>query len=137
MNNCFRGGGCDNKKIGRKIILVILLTLLMFYSICILASTHHIMVDLKQIENGYKINNSAYEWFESTDIWKIDNIKRYFTWCWGDKGAIWITCTYSLIEDGKIEDTGRDFTKLIIEKKERKMDSSTNRVGAVKVCFSK
>ena len=103
-----------------KMILLAIVCLFVVYYTYIIIATHHIMVDIKKIENGYENNNPAYERFESEDEGEVYEIKRYFTWCWGNRGAIWITFKYSYLEDGKMIAKGRNYTKLIIEKREGK-----------------
>ena len=110
----------NKKKVKDVLIKMMISGIVMFlvYYIYIVVDTHSIMQDIKQVAAGNEIDNKVYEKFTPKRT-TIKNItKRYFTWCWGNKGEIWITyeLTTFFSEGEKI--VSRDYCSVIIEKRE-------------------
>lgn len=117
----------SSKKI--KLSMLGIICLIIVYYIYIVIDTHNIMVTLKKIEKGEII----YDFFSSDPLarfgrergpveveikseYKTYKIKRYFTWCWGKHGCIWLTCVDRREwEDGRVIET-IDRCSLKIEK---------------------
>ena len=111
------------------IITLILFFFLITYYLYIVIDTHNIMVKLKKIENGeivydFESKNPLARFGRENGSIQVDvasvtrtyGIRRYFTWCWGRKGQIWLTCVDKIEwEDGRICE-GRDWCSLKIEK---------------------
>ncbi len=112
-----------------KLSILGLICLFIVYYFYIVIDTHNIMVTLKKIEKG----EIVYDYFskdplarfgrgrgplrvEVRSTRKTYKIKRYFTWCWGKQGRIWLTCVDRREwEDGRVYEA-RDCCSLKIEK---------------------
>ncbi len=94
--------------------------LFLLYYLFIIADTHPVMKELEEIEVGEKIYEidenilSVFSYHEGYK-YKVVDIRRYFTWCWNNKGKIWITNKVIPWNGGTIEPS-REYQILKIEK---------------------
>lgn len=112
-----------------KLSILGLVSFIIVYYFYIVIDTHNIMATLKRIEK----KEIVYDFFSKDPLarfgrergpvevevkseYKTYKIKRYFTWCWGKKGRIWLTCVDRREwEDGRVSER-RDWCSLKIEK---------------------
>ena len=108
----------NKKKVKDVLIKMMISGIVMFllYYIYIVFDTRNIMLDIKQVAAGGEIDNPVYNRFEPFHISTSQKIRRYFTWCWGSHGEIWLGYErITQFTDGTA--ISKDYCSVVIEKK--------------------
>lgn len=64
-------------------------------------------------------DNSPLRMFYMKKEYYIDNVVRYYTWCWRGQGKIYLTYEYEILNVGRV----RDWCVIRIEKKDGKWEA--------------
>jgi len=105
-----------------KIGILGIVIFLMYYTL-IVFDTRNIMRDIKQAKVGNEVKYEIYEKFAPKRTTVKHKTKRYFTWCWGNKGEIWLTYeSTTVLPEGK-KMVSRDYCSLLIEKREGRWEA--------------
>lgn len=120
--------------IAKRVFLTVFALVFLYY-VTMVIDTREVMMELKRIENG----EISFAWDSEEPLARFSNeplprtfpiemeskhstynIRRYFTWCFREKGRIWGTCI-DRIEwaDGKMHEA-KDWYSLVIEKENGK-----------------
>lgn len=118
----FAGGkkDIDMRKIAQVLALILFVFFIVYY-LFIVIDTHSIMRKIKSIEKGdiyYEKSNTdplSVFCYHEGDLSKAVHFRRVYTWCWNEKGKIWITNDIVPWNGGTIEKS-RDQHILEIEK---------------------
>lgn len=103
-----------------KYIILLSIILLGSYYIYIINDTREIMSEFRKVindEDGLcNVNNDKLLVFRQREDSKVVSIFRYFTWCYKDKGKIWLYRKEEHIVDGKIYKVPDYFSVSIVKK---------------------
>lgn len=108
------------KKMKKYIVIVVglLFTVIIVYSLYCMVETRSVMKEIRDVENGKQVNERDPLYvFVPRKAYKIINVKRYFTLCWGNTGRIWISMKYYIEHDKEIVP---DYCELAIRKENGK-----------------
>ena len=115
-----------NKKKVKGMITKIVITgivLFLVYYVYIVVDTQNVMQDIKQAATGGEIDNPVYNSFEPFHNTTSQKIRRYFTWCWGSQGEIWLGYEIITKFPDRIAKNG-EYCSVIIEKREGKWEAT-------------
>lgn len=100
------------------IIVGLLFIVIIVYLLYCVVETRSVMMEIRNVEKGKQVNerDPLYA-FAPKKGFKIINVKRYFTWCWGNTGRIWISMQYEIEYDKEIVP---DYCELAIRKENGK-----------------
>lgn len=107
-------------RVGVKQVVFSICGLFLLYYFFIIVDTHSVMKELKDIEEGKRVyeigeNDLSVFCYHEGDLSKAVHFRRVYTWCWNEKGKIWITNDIVPWNGGVIEKS-RDQHILEIEK---------------------